>query len=175
MGLYDDVIVDEKILKEFGIACPSCGEIDHMTRYQTKDFYCELETYYLTRKTAGDIKLYKLDPPSDKRFFREYTDEEIEKWNTNASTSPRALFWPRKRKKGDGQWLDEAYLPENRTQRDMGVEGWPHQICRFYAICTACDAIVNEARFSVNNAWVEMEVKFTDGVVQSICQVPGKF
>lgn len=153
MGMFDYVEIDPKVIqKHLKLECKNCKNTS-FSGWQTKDFDSVMETYYLTLDQKGDTRLFLLDPPDDK-YFVPYTPEEIEEKNKNA----RFPWW--KVNPGDGQHKPEAYLVENRNKRFMGE--LPHQICNFYTNCENCK--------DYRKGWIELEVKFTDGVAVKIEQ-----
>ena len=150
MGLFDTVYVSEDVGDAFDLACASCGRVPSGD-WQTKSLDPVLLDYLLRRDDEGAFRLYLLDRPSDRRFWREWTEEEIAESEEEARTTRLPLFSPKKR--GEGHFLREAYLPENRRQRFMGE--LPHQWVEIYARCD-CDEFV--ARW----------LKFSDGVLEEV-------
>lgn len=166
MGMFDNVYVDSRILKDLDISCPECKEFPKNS-LQTKDFNNLMEDYYLAYDENKAIRLFKLDEPHDKRFWHTYTKEEIEKMRQEEKdlNQKNKIFLKSLHDmyiESGGHWTHEAYLPENRRKRDMGE--LPHQICNFYDICS-CKG---------KNNWIEVEVKFTDGVAVSVIKNPDK-
>jgi hypothetical protein len=160
MGLYDTVYVCQEVLDKYNVKCLKCaGSFDAHREFQTKDFECGLDSYYL-RLIEGShgyvTKLYKLDPPENPRFWYTYTDQEVEEFNKAHENDDRKFWAVLKRQKLGGYWLPEAYWPENRRQRDMGE--LPHQWVEIYTSCPSCQTLV------------ELSIKFTDGKVESFEQ-----
>lgn len=152
MGMFDTVIVDKSLAKEINLECKKCNTL--LDDFQTKSLHNAMEDYFLT-KEGENIKLKYLDSPSEKAFWHEYTEDEIEEYNKDMLNSRFASLFTRK--KGDGYFTKEAFLPKNRKQRDMGE--MPHQWVEVYTSCPHC---------STHNEYVGLEVhlKFTDGVLK---------
>lgn len=168
MGLYDTLYINKNILEKYEIRCKTCGKYPKED-FQTKDLECCMYYYYLRYEDENNplvARLYKLDPPSDKRFWHEWTDKEIEEYNNIPNETNRFKFLF-KREKGGGHWLDEAFLPQNRRQRSMGE--LPHQYIETYSHCSTCK---DKNDWTVG--WVEISIKFTDGIVEDIRQVEMK-
>jgi hypothetical protein len=147
MGLYDSIYISDYVLSEFGIRCPNCQQIPRglNLEFQTKCLHSCMEHYYL-KGALMDTRLYRLDKPTDKKFWHEYTKEEIEKYEKHIKRFLPSLDQT-------GYWTEEAWWPENRVQREMGQ--FPHQWVNAYAYCS-CET------------WIEVDIKFTDGVVVQI-------
>jgi len=150
MGMFDEIIVSEDVLKEQNIKCPECGKI-LPSKFQTKCLDSTMDEYVLKRAdNLNVVKLYSLGPP-DEKYWKEYTSEEIESINGEYSNSAWSNFF--QKKPGDGYYLPEAYFPENRRHRDMGE--LPHMILKMY---TSCEC----------KQFVHVNLKFTDGIVLDI-------
>lgn len=175
MGMFDHVYIEPNVIEQHDIKCICCGKLALGLEWQTKDVdYPSMDSYYLARDKEWNLRLYKLDEPSDKRFWHEYTDEEIEK--NNKENEGRKLFKDLfNRKKGDGYWKEEAFLPKHRRQRSMGE--LPHQYVRVYTHCRCCDENyrTDEGFIAIpggTDYWkkhsIDLNIKFTDGVAVSI-------
>jgi hypothetical protein len=68
-----------------------------------------MNSYVLRHDEDGAIRLYLLDRPSDRRFWRPWTDEEVAESSRAAERDSIAGLW--KKKPGEGCFLPEAYLP----------------------------------------------------------------
>jgi len=91
MGLFDTVYVSEDVAAGFELRCAQCGQAPPADYgWQTKSLDSCLLSYVLRHDEAGAVRLYLLDRPSDRLFWRAWTDEEA------------------------------AFLPGNRRQRFMG-------------------------------------------------------
>mgnify|MGYP001578377401 CR=1 FL=1 len=145
MGLYDTIYVEDGILNKYNIKC-SCEEKLHNS-FQTKDLNSCLEDYYL-RHNCLEIKLFKLDKP-DEKYWHEYTDEEIKEHNQELNKNSLKIFFLQK---GDGYLTEDGWKVENRFQRDMGA--LPHQWLKMYDSCLVC------------KKWIDVMIKFTNGVVE---------
>ena len=108
-----------------------------------------MHSYFLRYDDSGAIRLYLLDRPSDRRFWRPWTEQEIEDSERSAATRG-ALFGLVKRR-GEGCFLPEACLPQNRRQRFMGE--LPHQWVEIYSTCDCGE-------------FVEYWIKFSDGIAR---------
>ena len=150
MGLPDTVYLSEDVADAFDLKCPRCGNAP-AGDWQTKSLDPALLDYFLRRDDNGAFRLYLLDRPSDRRFWREWTEEEIAESEEAARKTESPLFPPKKR--GEGHFLREAYLPENRRQRFMGEV--PHQWVELYASCECGEFVVR---------WL----KFSDGVLEEV-------
>ena len=97
--------------------------------------------------------LYLLDRPSDRRFWRPWTQQEIEESERDAAARNDRFAFSRK-KSGEGCFLPDAYLPQHRRHRFMGE--LPHQWLEIYGTCDCgelveywikfCDGIATECR-----------------------------
>jgi hypothetical protein len=150
MGMFDTVYLAPSVAQALDLKCKACGKLFESA--QTKSLECNLEDYYLV-DVEGATRLRKLDEPSDKRFWHEYTDEEIQQRN-----SSKLCF--EKVSKGDGHYTEEANLPENRRARDMGE--LPHGYVELHTYCR-CD----DEKDTGLATWEERTLKFTDGVMVS--------
>ena len=175
--MFDNVYVSKEVLKQYNVKCLKCNkDIEENLDFQTKDFECCLESYFL-RHAEGQycddyaeychepfiVKLYKLDPPCDQRYWYKYTDQENKEWEAKSKNSKFPFLFMRE--KDSGYWLPEAFFPSNRRQRDMGE--LPHRFVNLYAHCPNCTT-------KDKYAAIELDVKFTDGVVQDIIQKDDK-
>src|SRR3989454_11934864 len=88
--------------------------------------------YFLRHDESSAVRLYLLDRPSDRRFWRPWTKQEIEA-SERVASEPRAIFEPLTKKAGEGCFLPDAYRPEHRRQRFMGE--LPHQWMEIYGTC----------------------------------------
>ena len=156
MSMFDSISVDQKLIEKHNIRCKDCNSFSSVQNWQTKDFENCMDEYCLCEDEKGDTRLYKLDPPSQE-YWAEYTKEEIEEKNKNP--------WPwLKVELGDGYYKQEGFLPENRKKRHMGE--LPHQIVSIYVTCDKC-RIAGEKYLK---GWIELDIKFTDGVAVKISQ-----
>jgi hypothetical protein len=119
MGMYDTVYVSSDVAAAWRLQCRACGR-----------------------------RLYLLDRPSDRRFWHAWTNEEIEE-SERMSAETDGVFALGEKKRGEGCFLPEAYLPEQRRQRFMGE--LPHQWVELYGGCECGE-------------FIERWIKFTDGV-----------
>lgn len=106
--------------------------------WQTKSLDRCLFSYFLRHDDNGAITLYLLDSPSDRRFWRAWTEQEIAASERLAQNERNRLFRQEK-KLGEGCFLPEAYLPQHRRQRFMGE--LPHQWVEIHGTC-ACKEYV---------------------------------
>ena len=152
MGLFDTVYVDRDVMAKWRLRCESCGSTPAArTEWQTKSLQPCMYSYFLRLDESGAIRLYLLDRPSDRRFWRPWSDEEIAESETMAERGGlSALF---RKKAGEGHLLPEAFLPENRRQRFMGE--LPHQWVEIYTRCECGEPL-------------ERWIKFSDGVAAEI-------
>lgn len=150
MGMFDTVYLAPSVAQALDLKCKACGQLYDTA--QTKSLDCNLEDYYLVDE--GGVRLRKLDEPSDKRFWHEYTDEEIQQRN-----SSRFSFGV-KVARGDGYYTEEANLPENRVARSMG--DLPHGFVELHTYCR-CDDLSGTGLAT----WEDRNLKFTDGVMVS--------
>lgn len=148
MGLSDTVYVSAEVLAAWTLACRECGRAPHAdATWLTKSLDPCMNDYYLRHDQDGAIRLYLLDNPTDRRLWRRWTEEEIAESDRSAERGGLgALF---RKKAGEGCFLPEAYLPENRRQRFMGE--LPHQWVEIHRSC--------ECR-----TWAEHWIKFSDGI-----------
>src|SRR3990167_650972 len=157
MGMFDYVSIDQKLIEKHNIKCQNCGLHPPGKKWKKKDFENYMDEYYLCDDDKGDMRLYKLDPPS-KEYWVTYTNEEVEEKN-KATDIP----WFRL-KIGDGHYKKEAFLLENRRKRHMGE--LPHQIVSIYTVCNKC----RDDGLAYPKGWLELDIKFTDGVVVNFSQ-----
>lgn len=142
MGMFTYIYFDDNISHKFNVFE---DKLPLDKDWQTKDIDSCMESYCLKQTNKG-IKLFYMQPlnrEEDKQYWIEYTDSEIISENEKNKHSPFFSLW--RREKGDGYFLPEAYLIQNRKFKDMGE--LPHQIMRVYT-----------------GNWYELEIKFTDGV-----------
>jgi hypothetical protein len=113
-------------------------------------------SYFLRYDDEGSIRLYLLDRPSDGRFWRPWTEQEIQEGERMAAEGKGVLtLWLRKPR--EGCFLPEAYLRQNRRQRFMGE--LPHQWVEIYRGCECGE-------------FVEYWIKFCDGIAVEARPVP---
>jgi len=156
MGMFDTVYVTPEVLAAFPFGCRGCARVpEPEAEWQTKSLYPCMHSYVLRHDQEGAVRLYLLDRPSDRRFWRPWTDEEIEQSERNAEHGGLFALW--RKKPGEGCFLLEAYRPENRRQRFMGE--LPHQ---WVEISTRCPC----------GEYVECHVKFSDGIAVAIRPEP---
>lgn len=152
MGMFDTVHVTPEVLAAFPFACAACGRRPEPDdEWQTKSLQSGLDDYLLRHDERGVVRLYLLDRPSDRRFWREWTQDEIAESEREAQRGGVFALW--QRKAGEGCFLPEAYRPENRRQRFMGE--LPHQWVEIHARCSCGE-------------WLERHVKFSDGVAVEV-------
>jgi hypothetical protein len=147
MGLFDEIFINPDIINFYSFKCFKCNSFLTNYKFQSKCLDSSMNDYYLNYNNNRDPKLFKLDGPSDKKYWHNYTNEEIKEWNNFSGK-----FFP-KRKKGDGHWTTEAFWPKNRKNRDMGQ--LPHQWMYIYVVCS-CDN------------FCEFKLKFTDGILKKV-------
>ena len=148
MGLIDTVYVSEEVSARFQLRCTRCGQTPPANHeWQTKSLDPCMFSYVLRHDDAGAVRLYLLDRPSDRLYWRAWTDEEILESETRAGRGGLATLFVKRR--GEGRFLPDAFLPGNRRQRFMGE--LPHQWVEIYASCT-CRCLI------------ECWVKFCDGI-----------
>jgi hypothetical protein len=148
MGLFDTVYINTDVLARWRLHCSACGKpASTDLEWQTKSLNPCMHSYFLRYDESRAIRLYLLDRPSDRRFWRAWTDEEIEESKREAQRGGFLALW--RKEPGEGRYLPEAYLPQNRRQRFMGE--LPHQWVKIYGSC-ACEESLDY--------WI----KFSDGV-----------
>ena len=148
MGLIDTVYVSEDVAARFELRCAQCGQVPPANyEWQTKSLDPCMFSYVLRHDEAGAVRLYSLDRPSDRRFWRAWTDEEIAESETRSRRGGLAALLVKRC--GDGYFQPEAFHPGNRRQRFMGE--LPHQWVEIYASC-ACGSSI------------ERWIKFCDGL-----------
>lgn len=153
MGMFDTIHVDPRVVEAWDMRNPKTGELAFSLTYQTKDLENVMGTYYLGLDDKGVIRLYSVDEP-DKKYWREYTDKEIDEYNKQyENTQWRNIFT---RQKGDGEFSSEGWDVKNRYKRSMGEH--PHQYLRMYEL-------VGDVNKSYH--WIEYKIKFTDGIAES--------
>ena len=146
--MFDTVYVSAELLAAWTFACRACGRTPPAdATWQTKSLDPCMNSYILRHDEAGAIRLYLLDRPADRRFWRPWTDEEIAESDRWAERSGLGAFL--RRKAGEGCFLPEAYLPKNRRQRFMGE--LPHQWVEIHRGCECGEG-------------VERWIKFSDGI-----------
>lgn len=50
MGLFDTILIDNDLIEEYNICCPTCGipaAVNRVFSWQTKDLDCDMSTYQL--------------------------------------------------------------------------------------------------------------------------------
>ena len=147
MGLSDTVYVSEDVGAALGLRCAQCGQIPPPdSGWQTKSLDPCMSSYVLRHDEAGAVRLYLLDRPSDRRLWRAWTDEEVAESEAQARRGGLAALLVKRR--GEGHFLPEAFLPQNRRQRFMGE--LPHQWVEIYRSC-GCGSLI------------ERWIKFSDG------------
>jgi hypothetical protein len=152
MGLFDTVYVSCEVLAAHPFACRACGRVPvSEAEWQTKSLPSCMDSYVLRRDESGAVRLYLLDRPSDRRFWRPWTDAEIEQSERDAERGGLFALW--RKKPGEGCYLPEAYRPENRRQRFMGE--LPHQ---WVEISTRCPC----------GEYVTRHIKFSDGIAAEV-------
>ena len=148
MGLIDTVYVNEDVGAAFGLRCAQCGQAPPPdSGWQTKSLDPCMSSYVLRHDETGAARLYLLDRPSDRRFWRAWTEAEIAESEAQARRGGLAALLAKRQ--GDGHFLPEAFLPQNRRQRFMGE--LPHQWLGMYAACPCGSSI-------------ERWIKFSDGI-----------
>ena len=153
MGMFDTIYINDQLIDDWNEKFFKGDPLPKVKDWQTKDLNCCMYDYYI-KKVAVDmnggyrIKLYELDDPEDKRFFIEYTDEEVEESKDH--------WFPRE--KGGGYYTEEGFLPRNRRQRDMGET--PHAIITVYCF--------EGGHGDVGYKWFDLQLKFTDGCLVAI-------
>lgn len=149
MGMYDTVYVSDDVAAQWRLQCHTCGRApsSHL-EWQTKSLNPCMDSFFLRQDDDGAIRLYLLDAPSDRRFWKAWTDEEVDETQREGAYGSRILALQRKIH-GEGYFLPEAYLPEHRHQRCMGE--LPHQWVELRAECPCGEALARS-------------IKFTDGV-----------
>lgn len=157
MGMYDYIHIAHSIIRDADIRCHACKNFADSDGWQTKDFENCMGLYSLDRDNSNTVRLFSVDQPEQK-YWVPYTKEEIEEYNNSSS-----LKWLQ-RKEGDGYYTKEGWEVRNRRKRFMGE--LPHQIVRTYLICQYC---IYEDK--PPKGWIEIEIKFTDGVAVKITQL----
>ena len=148
MGLFDTVYVSDSAAAAFNLRCAHCGRVPSPeSGWQTKSLDPCMSSYVLRHDEAGTARLYLLDRPSDRRFWRPWTDDEVTESEAQAQRGGLAALLLKRM--GEGRFLPEAFLPQNRRQRFMGE--LPHQWVEIYVSC-ACGSLI------------ERWIKFSDGV-----------
>ena len=148
MGLIDTVYVNEDVAGGFDLRCAQCGHVPPPdSGWQTKSLDPCMSSYVLRCDEAGVVRLYLLDRPSDRRFWRAWTDAEIAESEAQARRGGLAALLAKRQ--GHGHFLPEAFLSQNRRQRFMGE--LPHQWIEIYAACR-CGSLI------------ERWIKFSDGI-----------
>lgn len=149
MGLFDTVYISSDVATAWQLHCRTCGRpLGADLEWQTKSLDPCMHSYFLRYDESGAMRLYLLDRPSDLRFWRPWTEQEIEESERMAAAASGVFpLW--RRKAGEGCFLSDAYLPEHRRQRFMGE--LPHQWVEIYRTCECGE-------------WAEYWIKFCDGV-----------
>ena len=152
MGLFDTVYISRDVAASWDLRCPKCGQRPGENQdWQTKALDPCLCDYFLRRDDAGAIRLYLLDRPSDRRFWRPWTEQEIEESESDAKRDKLFAHWIKK--KGGGCFEPEAYFPQNRRQRSRGE--LPHQWVEIYDTCECGE-------------FIEYWIKFSDGIAVEV-------
>jgi hypothetical protein len=149
MGLFDTIYVSSDVAAVWKLLCRACRrppEADY--QWQTKSLDPCLHSYLLRHDESGVIRLYLLDRPSDRRFWRPWTEREIEESQRLSAESDDVFAFLRKNA-GEGCFLPDAYLPQNRRQRFMGE--LPHQWVEIHGACGCGE-------------FAEYWIKFCDGI-----------
>lgn len=157
MGMFDYMHIAPSVIRDCGLKCPTCSHLASSTGWQTKDLDCVMALYSLDRDNTNTLRLFKVDPP-EQQYWVEYTVEEIFEYNKTVQT-PWLM-----RKPGDGYFTEEGWKIENRRKRSMGE--LPHQILNTYLVCEIC-----RPSFKWPDAWIDVEIKFTDGIAVDIKQI----
>lgn len=157
MGMFDEVWVDKRVISALNLKCPKCDSFTEGNQWQTKSFDNLMNSYYLTfRADDKRIVLRELNDPHDKRFWHEYTQEEIdemrakEKGHNHQFMKTFHDMWIAE----SGYWKEDAYFPENRNSESM--HSLPHQWVEIHEICSSCECFIS------------IKLKFTDGVVMDV-------
>jgi hypothetical protein len=154
MGLFDTVYMSSDVATAWQLRCGTCGRPPRADfEWQTKSLDPCMHSYFLRYDESGAMRLYLLDRPSDRRFWRSWTTQEIEESERMAAgESGIPALW--RRKAGEGRFLPDAYLPQHRRQRFMGE--LPHQWLEIHGTCECgepaeywikfCDGVATECR-----------------------------
>jgi hypothetical protein len=154
MGLYDSIYIEASIIEKLNtFFTDDVLPFDH--DWQTKCLYNDMSGYFLKTAESG-IKLFyiiPLDPKDDycKKWWHEYTDQEIEEINKNG----KGKFLFLEKEKGDGYFHEDAFKPDNRKLKDMGE--LPHQFVTIYTSAPT--------DLGTREKWFELDIKFTNGYV----------
>ena len=147
MGMFDTVYVSSDVAAAWKLLCRTCGRPpEAQYQWQTKSLDPGLQSYLLRYDQSGVIRLYLLDHPSDRRFWRPWTEREIEE-SRRMWAEGSGIFTPKKA--DEGCFLPDAYLPQNRRQRFMGE--LPHQWVEIHGGCGCGE-------------FAEYWIKFSDGI-----------
>lgn len=158
MGLFDTVYVSSDVAAEFRLRCDTCGRAAAPVEgWQTKSLDSCMLSYFMRHDEKGAARFYLLDRPADRRFWRAWTPEEIAESEKDAARGGIFALWVKR--PGEGMFLPEAYLPQNRRQRFMGE--LPHQWVEIYALC-GCGVMT------------ERWIKFCDGIATEMRSAPPK-
>src|SRR5512145_2195733 len=85
MGLFDSIHISREVLAAHAFECEACGEVpEPETEWQTKSLSRLMANYYLRHDGEGAVRLYLLDRPSDRRYWRPWTEEEIAESESDA-------------------------------------------------------------------------------------------
>ncbi len=149
MGLFDTVYISSDVAAAWQLHCRACGcPPGADLEWQTKSLDPCMYSYFLRHDESGAIRLYLLDRPSDRRFWRPWTEQEI-KESKRMAAARGGTFTLWKKEAGEGCFLPEAFLPQHRRHRFMGE--LPHQWVEIYSSCDCGTA-------------AEYWIKFCDGV-----------
>ena len=78
MGMYDTVYVSSDVAAAWSFRCTKCHRtLKPDVHWQTKALDPCMHSYFLRYGEGGVIRLYLLDRPSGRRFWRAFTAEEI--------------------------------------------------------------------------------------------------
>jgi hypothetical protein len=78
MGLFDTVYIQSDVAAAWNLRCHACGQVAANLEWQTKSLDPTMSDYFVRYDNFGSVRLYLLDRPSDRRFWREWTEQEIE-------------------------------------------------------------------------------------------------
>jgi hypothetical protein len=78
VGLFDTVYVSGDVGAAWQLQCDACVSPCRTDfEWQTKSLQPGMNSYVLRHDDTGAIRLYLLDCPSDRRFWRPWTEDEI--------------------------------------------------------------------------------------------------
>jgi hypothetical protein len=152
VGLFDSIRISADVGATWKLACQACGAaVLPSAQWQTKSLCPGMSDYFLRYEGDG-IRLFLLDRPSDRRYFRAWSPAEIAE-SQKVAHERGDLFAHWIKKEGEGEFMPPAFDPANRRQRHLGE--LPHQWVEMYTECCCGE-------------WVERWLKFTDGVVHEV-------